>query len=191
MYPRFNQTVLNEYELLPHNRIYKTPCLKPKVFQNMNKASEGFNGVVHALFPQMLVVIAQERGEGVAIPVALHHTPTITILSISYTPPVTHTYERRQKQPTPPITTLHVSSPFGVGTRSGGLGVLPSPTREETEPMSHDAPLSAGHTTGSAEDSGNIHELMDRCTKLEEKVQTLEDELKQTKIQYQHDLSKL
>ena len=84
-----------------------------------------------------------------------------------------------------------MSSPHGVGTSSGGLGVLPSPTREETEPMSHDAPLSAGHTAGSAEGSSNINELMERCTKLEEKVQTLEDELKQTKIQYQHDLSKL
>ena len=85
MYPRFIQTVLNEYELLPHNRIYKAPCLKPKVFQNMNKASEGYNGVVRALFPQMLVVIAQARGEGVAIPVAPQHTPTITVPSISYT----------------------------------------------------------------------------------------------------------
>ena len=116
----------------------------------MNKASEGYNGVVHALFPQMLAVIAQARGEGVAIPVAPQHTPTLIVPSTSYTPPVTHTYVRVQKQPTPHITTLHVSSPFGVGTSSGGLGVLPSPTREETEPMPHDAPLSAGHTAGSA-----------------------------------------
>ena len=115
----------------------------------------------------MIEIIAQVQGEGVAIPVAPQHTPTINIPSPTHTPPVTHTDVRRQKQPTPHITTLHVSSPFGVGTSSGGLGVLPSPTREETEPMSHDAPLSAGHIAGSAEDSGNIHELMDRCTKLE------------------------
>ena len=57
--------------------------------------------------------------------------------------------------------------------------------------MSHDAPLLVGHTAGSAKDGGNIHELMDRCTNLEAKVQTLEDELKQTKLQYQNDLSKL
>lgn len=126
----------------------------------MNKASEGYNGVVHALFPQMLAVIAQARGEGVAIPVAPQHAPTITVPSTSYTPPVTHTYVRRQKQTTPHITTLHVSSPFGAGTSSGGLGVLPSPTTEETEQRSHDAPLPAGNTTGSAEGSGNIYELM-------------------------------
>ena len=157
----------------------------------MTKVIEGYNGVVHALVPQMLEIIAQVRGKGVEIPVAPQHTPTITVPSISYTSPVTHTYERRHKQPTPPITTLHVSSPFGVGTSSGGLGVLPSPTREETEPMSHDAPLPAGNAVGSAEGSGNLHELIDKCTTLEAKVQSLEDELKQTKQLYKDDLSKI
>ena len=43
MYPRFVQAVLNEFQLQNHNRIYETPCLKPKVFQNMCKASDLWN----------------------------------------------------------------------------------------------------------------------------------------------------
>ena len=90
MYPRFIQSVLNEFQLLPHKKIYKTPCLKPKVFQNMNKASKGYDGVVHELFPQMLAKIGQVQGDGAAIRAEPHHTPTITVPSISHTPSYSH-----------------------------------------------------------------------------------------------------
>lgn len=63
MYPRFVQAVLNEFPLQPHKRVYKTPCLKPKVFQNMNKASDGWNGEFKPLFPEMLAKIIQLQGE--------------------------------------------------------------------------------------------------------------------------------
>ena len=56
--------------------------------------------------------------------------------------------------------------PFGLGTSSGGLGVFSSPTREETTPMPHDAPLSTGYTVGSDECSVSLNELMDTCIKL-------------------------
>jgi hypothetical protein len=141
MYPRFVQAVLNEFPLQPHNRVYKTPCLKPKVFQNMDKASKGWNGEVKPLFPQMLAKIAQVQGEGVAISVAPQHIPTINIPSTTHTPPVTHTYVRRQQQPTLHITTLHVSEPFGLRTSSGGSRLQSSPTREEPESMPYDSPL--------------------------------------------------
>ena len=75
MYPRFLQAILNEYELQPHNRVYITPCLKNKVFQNMTKANEGYNGVVVPLFQQMLAKIGQVQGEGAAIPAVPQHTP--------------------------------------------------------------------------------------------------------------------
>jgi hypothetical protein len=74
MYPRFVQAVLNEFQLQPHKRIYETPCLKPKVFQNMCKASELWNGEVHSLFPQMLAKISQVQGEDATIPVVSQHT---------------------------------------------------------------------------------------------------------------------
>jgi hypothetical protein len=66
----------------------------------------------------------------------------------------------------------------------GILGVLPSPTREETESVPHDAPLPAGNTARSAEGSLKYNELMEVCTKLSTKVTTLEEDLKKTKILY-------
>ena len=129
MYQRFVQAVLNEFQLQTHKRVYPTSRLKPKVFQNMCKASELWNGEVKPLFLEMLSKISQVQVEDATIPVVSHHTPSIVIPSIQHTPAVTHTYERRHKQPTPLISTLHVAEPFGLGTSSGGSRLHPSPTR--------------------------------------------------------------
>ena len=132
----------------------------------MSKASDLWNGEVHPLFPQMLAKISQVQGEDAPIPTASQTTPTIVVPPIQHTPAVTHTYERRSKQPTSLISTLHVAEPFGLGTSSGGSRLHPSPTREEPESMPHDSPLPTSHTVGSDEGSVQLPELMDICTKL-------------------------
>lgn len=188
MYPRFVQAVLNEFQLQPHNKIYEPSCLKPKVFQNMCKPSYLWNGEVHPLFPQMLAKI---QGEDAIIPVVSHHTPTIVVPQIQHTPAVTHTYERRHKQPTPSMTTLHVAEPYGLGTSSGGSRPISSPTREEPESMPYDAPLPTGNTVESVEGSVTLTELMELCTKLTKQVHTLEKDLAQTKEQHATELNHL
>ncbi|GJR85144.1 hypothetical protein Tco_0209155 [Tanacetum coccineum] len=50
--------------------------------------------------------------------------------------------------------------------------------------MPHDSPLLGGHTPGSDEGSMTLHELTVLCTKLLNKVDSLETELKQTKQTY-------
>ncbi|GJS85704.1 hypothetical protein Tco_0752245 [Tanacetum coccineum] len=55
--------------------------------------------------------------------------------------------------------------------------------------MPHDSPLPGGHTPGS--DRAVLHELMILCTKLSNKVDSLETELKQTKQTYGAALTKL
>ncbi|GJT01640.1 hypothetical protein Tco_0822809 [Tanacetum coccineum] len=57
--------------------------------------------------------------------------------------------------------------------------------------MPHDLPLSGGHTPGSDEGSKKLNELMELCTKLSEKVTSLEDDLKHTKKLYGKALTKL
>ncbi|GJZ78947.1 hypothetical protein Tco_0643784 [Tanacetum coccineum] len=57
--------------------------------------------------------------------------------------------------------------------------------------MPHDSPLSGGHTPGSDEGSKKLNELMRLCTKLADKVTSLEDDLKQTKKIYGKALTKL
>ncbi|GKD36664.1 hypothetical protein Tco_1252173 [Tanacetum coccineum] len=57
--------------------------------------------------------------------------------------------------------------------------------------MPHDSSLSGGYTPGSDEGSKKLNELTKLCTKLSEKVTSLEQDLKQTKQVYGKALTKL
>ncbi|GJW32779.1 hypothetical protein Tco_0052811 [Tanacetum coccineum] len=57
--------------------------------------------------------------------------------------------------------------------------------------MPHDKHLSGGDTPGSDEGNKKLNELMELCTKLSDKVTSLEDDLKQTKKVYGMALTKL
>lgn len=138
----------------------------------------------------MVAFLTQVQGAGSVNPTDPQITP-IVVPSTSYTLALTQTYRRRTKRPNPPMTTLNVPEPFGLGTSSGGPGVFSSPTREETEPMPHDAPLSTCHIVGSAEGSTNYRELMEICTKLTKQVATLEEDLARTKKEHKKVLTAL
>ncbi|GKE47447.1 hypothetical protein Tco_1478705 [Tanacetum coccineum] len=60
-----------------------------------------------------------------------------------------------------------------------------------TSSMPHDSPLSVGDTPGSDEGSKKLNELTELCTKLSDKVTSLEEDLKQTKKVYGKALTKL
>ncbi|GJW07119.1 hypothetical protein Tco_1569542 [Tanacetum coccineum] len=60
-----------------------------------------------------------------------------------------------------------------------------------TSSMPHDSPLSGGDTPGSDEGSKKLNELTELCTKLFDKVTSLEKDLKQTKKVYGKALTKL
>ncbi|GJZ14915.1 hypothetical protein Tco_0550592 [Tanacetum coccineum] len=57
-------------------------------------------------------------------------------------------------------------------------------------PMPHDSPLSGGHIPGSDEGSKKLNELTELCTKLSDKVTSLEVDIKQTKKLYGKALTK-
>ncbi|GJX00294.1 hypothetical protein Tco_0184207 [Tanacetum coccineum] len=57
--------------------------------------------------------------------------------------------------------------------------------------MPYDSSLSRGYTPGSDEGSKKLNELTKLCTKLSEKVTTLEQDIKQTKQVYGKALTKL
>ncbi|GKC92256.1 hypothetical protein Tco_1157698, partial [Tanacetum coccineum] len=60
-----------------------------------------------------------------------------------------------------------------------------------TIPLLHDSPLLGDHTPGSDESSKKLNELTDLCTKLSDKVTSLEEDLKETKKVYGKALTKL
>ncbi|GJX20241.1 hypothetical protein Tco_0222918 [Tanacetum coccineum] len=62
---------------------------------------------------------------------------------------------------------------------------------EEAATMPHDSPLVRVHSLGSDEGSMKLSELMVLCTTLSKKVETLESDLKQTKLTYGASYTKL
>ncbi|GKE12123.1 hypothetical protein Tco_1415674, partial [Tanacetum coccineum] len=57
-------------------------------------------------------------------------------------------------------------------------------SQEEAATMPHDSPLLRVHSLGSDEGSMTLHELTVLCTTLSKKVESLESDLKQTKLTY-------
>ncbi|GJS55511.1 hypothetical protein Tco_0628873 [Tanacetum coccineum] len=136
----------------------------------------GFAGEHIPLLPAMLVGATPDQGEGSAIPAGSQPTPE-SIPSITTPPPIS--------EPQP-------SSPLGVGvetkgatTTTSGLDAgMDSGNIHEFPLRSYEAPLPKGNTSGSAEDSLNLKELMDIVPKLALRIDNLEKELQQTKSTY-------
>ncbi|GKB63176.1 hypothetical protein Tco_0919362 [Tanacetum coccineum] len=73
----------------------------------------------------------------------------------------------------------------GATTTTSGLDAgMDSGNIHESPLRSHEAPLPEGNTSGSAEDSLNLKELMDIVPKLVLRIDNLEKELQQTKSTY-------
>ncbi|GJY85647.1 putative ribonuclease H-like domain-containing protein [Tanacetum coccineum] len=86
--------------------------------------------------------------------------------------PITHLLIQYHPSPPPhsPPPSPHQSPPFSPPHYS--------------PPRSYEAPLPEGNTSGSAEDSMQLKELMDIVPKLVSRIETLETELQQTKTTY-------
>ncbi|GKE54078.1 hypothetical protein Tco_1489234 [Tanacetum coccineum] len=86
--------------------------------------------------------------------------------------------------------------PSQVPTTEPIITTLSPPLYETTIPyttssMPHDLPISGGDTPGSDEGNKKLNELTELCTKLSDKVTSLEDDLKQTKKVYGKALTKV
>ncbi|GJU63200.1 putative ribonuclease H-like domain-containing protein [Tanacetum coccineum] len=121
-------------------------------------------GDIVPLLPAMLARAAVDQGEGSTQPAKPHHTPVDPIPSTSQ-PPL----------PSPPHPSPIHHSP---------LLLPPHPSPHYSPPRSYEVPLPKGNTSGSAEDSMQLKELMDIVPKLVTRIETLETELQQTKITY-------
>ncbi|GJY79390.1 hypothetical protein Tco_0485191 [Tanacetum coccineum] len=177
MYPRFLQIIL---DITTENKgRYLAPTLTKKLFANMKR---GYAGDIVPLLPAMLAGAAVDQGEGSAQPAEPHHTPVDPISSTSQPPipspphpsPPPHSPLQSPPHPSPPPHSPphspHQSPPFSPPHFS--------------PPRSYEAPLPEGNTSGSAEDSMQLKELMDIIPKLVSRIETLETELQQTKTTY-------
>ncbi|GJT88020.1 putative ribonuclease H-like domain-containing protein [Tanacetum coccineum] len=147
MYPRFVQVFLNNQleGMATHNRIYIAPSHTKKIFANMRRQGKDFSRRETPLFPTMVVQAQEEMGEGSAMPTDPHHTPIITQPSSSQP-------QRKQKS----------RRPKEKDTQAPQSSVPSDPTNIADEAV-------------TKEPSMQLKELMDFCTKLQQRVLDLEN----------------
>ncbi|GJZ98476.1 hypothetical protein Tco_0670929 [Tanacetum coccineum] len=145
------------------------------------------------LFQSMLVIQAAE-GEGSGHPYEPQPPPS-TAQPINKEPILIVVSSSHQKTQTPrqalkEVTELTQTS--GSPRCQEAMGGSIAQTRSEKVPtQSYDSPLPRVNTLGSDEGSMTLHELTVLCTKLSNKVESLETELKQTKQTYGAAFTKL
>ncbi|GJX25281.1 putative ribonuclease H-like domain-containing protein [Tanacetum coccineum] len=162
MYPRFILMLLDKKKMLlkQHKKTYVAPSLTKKLFSNMKR---GFSRERIPLFDSMLYHDQPGQGERPTLTVESQHTP---IASPTTSQPTTSQPMSSQEPTTEPIPT----------TSSPPLHETTIP--QTTSSMPHDLPLLGGDTLGSDEGSTKLNELTDLCTKLFDKVTSLENDLK-------------
>ncbi|GJY10653.1 hypothetical protein Tco_0378838 [Tanacetum coccineum] len=179
-----------------HKRIYVTPSHTKKSFRNMRKIGKGFSGRETPLFPTMMIQAQQEQGEGSANPTDPHYTPTII-------QPSTSQPQKKQRSRRPKRKNTEVPQPSGpttnvadeavnkemddslerVATTTTSLEVEQdrgniNKTQSKATP---NEPSSLGTSSGevntprSDEDRLKLNELMEFCTKLQQRVLDLEN----------------
>ncbi|GJV69950.1 hypothetical protein Tco_1485459, partial [Tanacetum coccineum] len=134
----------------------------------------GYAGDIVPLLPAMLAGAAVDQGEGSAQPAEPHHTPVDPIPSTSQPP---HPSPQHQS---PPHSPLH-HSPYQSPPHSPLHHSPPQSSPHFSPPRSYEAPLPEGNTSGSAEDSMQLKELMVLVPTLVTRVTSLEKELQETK----------
>ncbi|GKF28061.1 hypothetical protein Tco_0094403, partial [Tanacetum coccineum] len=119
-----------------------------------------------------------DQGEGSAQPAEPHHTPVDPIPSTSHLP---HPSPQHQSPPHP--SPLHQSPPHSLPHSPPYLPPHSPPQSPPhlSPPWSYKAPLPEGNTSGSAEDSMQLKELMVLVPTLVTRINSLEKELKDTK----------
>ncbi|GJS91918.1 putative ribonuclease H-like domain-containing protein [Tanacetum coccineum] len=154
MYPRFLQIILDINT--EHKGKYLAPTLTKKLFANMKR---GYAGDIVPLLPAMLAGAAMDQGEGSAQPAEPHPTPVDPLPSTSL-PPIPSPPPQFPPHQSPP------HSPFQSPPHSPHQSPPHSPHQSpphsplQSPPRSYEAPLPEGNTSGSAEDSVQLKELM-------------------------------
>ncbi|GKE45018.1 hypothetical protein Tco_1472302, partial [Tanacetum coccineum] len=162
LYPTFIQVFLDNQlkGMSSHKRIYVTPSHTKKIFGNMRRQGKDYSGRVTPLFPTMVVQAQEEMGEGSAMPTDPHHTPIITKPSSSQP-------QRKQKSRRPKEKDTQVPQ-FSVLSKR--RNVADKAVNEEL--------------------SIQLKELMDFCTKLQQRVLDLVVSYDEASLGDQEDVSK-
>ncbi|GJT91583.1 hypothetical protein Tco_1080428, partial [Tanacetum coccineum] len=199
MYLRFVQVFLDKQleGMQSYKRIYDAPCHTKKIFRNMKRVEKGFSRRETPLFPTMVVQAQEEIGEGSAIATDPHHTP----IQPSTSQPQNKQRSRKPKrkdtevpQPSGPTDNIADEAVYKemndslvrAATTATGLdaeqdsGNINKTQSKATPNESSSSGTSSGggprgNTLQSDEDSLKLQELIEFCTKLQQRVLDLEN----------------
>ncbi|GKB22461.1 hypothetical protein Tco_0861862 [Tanacetum coccineum] len=157
MYPRFVQVFINQQlgDMSHHKKTYVNPSHTKKIFANMKREGKDFSGRVTPLFATMMVQANQEEGVDSDIPTDSQQTPITTQPSTSK--PQKKQSRRKQRKD------IEVSQ-----SSASTEPMTEKETNEESVPKHSYDPSQSG------EDRMQLHELMNLCTKLSDRVLALE-----------------
>ncbi|GJS84539.1 hypothetical protein Tco_0751080 [Tanacetum coccineum] len=180
MYPRFLQMIL---EIQTENKHpYLAIVLTKKIFGNMKR---GFRGVPRPLLPAMLPVVAVDQSAGQADQAVDQPSPSEPLPSSSHPPVISATTE---SEPTPVAEpTPHPKSPSPEPDSEPIEHTFeqPSPEHQPLSPIQEtEVPQSQDptHPHVAEERTMTVDDLLQLVPKLITKVDSLETELKQTKL---------
>ncbi|GJU01071.1 putative ribonuclease H-like domain-containing protein [Tanacetum coccineum] len=171
MYPRFLQVFLDkQLDKVPsHNAIFSAPCHTKKVFANMKRSVKDLSGKSgEPIKPVANEVVLKERGD------SLERAAT-TASSLEAEQVSGNILKTRSK------ARLNEPNPQGTGSGSGPrrqdtMGDTIAQTRfENMSKTSNDSLLAGVNTPRSDKDSMKLKELMEFCTKLQQRVLDLEN----------------
>ncbi|GJZ61413.1 retrovirus-related pol polyprotein from transposon TNT 1-94 [Tanacetum coccineum] len=189
MYPRFLQMILEIQTESKHP--YLAIVLTKKIFGNMKR---GFRGVPRPLLPAMLPVVAVDQSAGPADQAVDQPSPSEPLPSSSHPPVISATTE---SEPTPVAEpTPHPKSPSPKPDNESTEHTFeqPSPEHQPLSPRQEtDIPQSQDptHPHVAEETTMTMDDLLHLVPKLITKVDSLETELKQTKLTMGHAIVKL
>ncbi|GJT87014.1 hypothetical protein Tco_1068731 [Tanacetum coccineum] len=157
MYPRFVQVFINQQlgDMSHHKKTYVNPSHTKKIFANMKREGKDFSGRVTPMFATMMVQANQEEGVDSDIPTDSQQTPITTQPSTSK--PQKKQSRRKQRKD------IEVSQ-----SSASTEPMTEKETNEESVPKHSYDPSQSG------EDRMQLHELMNLCTKLSDRVLALE-----------------
>ncbi|GKA17333.1 hypothetical protein Tco_0697170 [Tanacetum coccineum] len=151
---------------LPNTEIFEQLSL----MGNMKRASKGYTRENIPLFPAMIVQGPVVQGEGSTHPEYVVPQPRSPTQSPVADEAASIGVDVRYGGDTTIVTSLE------AGQGSGNIYKTPT--------MPHDLPLPRVNTLGSDEGNMTLQELMVLCTTLSKKVESLETDLKHTKLTY-------
>ncbi|GJW98988.1 putative ribonuclease H-like domain-containing protein [Tanacetum coccineum] len=178
-----------------HKRIYIAPSHTKKIFRNIRRVGKGFSSRVTPLFPTMMVQAQQEHGEGSAMPTDPQHIPTITQPSTSQPKKTQKPRKPKKNTKVPQLSgsTNNVAdedvykelddSLVRAATTVSSLeaeqdsgNIIKTQSKATPNEAGSQGTTSGGvNTPRSDEDRLKLNELMEFCTKLQQRVLDLEN----------------